>query len=66
MADMQFVGKALSPVSPGQLFVIQGNDTEAVLQAHELLQIDVAQVAANGVIVYAPNPTALLPSRKSQ
>lgn len=66
MADMQFVGKALSPVSPGQLFVIQGNDTEAVLQAHELLQKHLAQLAANGVIGTAPNPTALLPSRKSQ
>lgn len=66
MSDVQFVGRALSPASPGQLFVIQGSDSESVLQRNETLQKRLAQLTADGIIGMSPNPAALLPSQKSQ
>lgn len=66
MSDVQFVGRALSPASPGQLFVIQGSDSESVLQKNETLQKLLAQLTADGIIGMSPNPAALLPSLKSQ
>ena len=66
MSDVQFVGRALSPASPGQLFVIQGSDSESVLQRNETLQKRLAQLTADGIIGMSPNPAALLPSLKSQ
>ena len=52
--------------SPGQLFVIQGSDSESVLQRNETLQKRLAQLTADGIIGMSPNPAALLPSQKSQ
>ena len=64
--EMQFVGKAVSPVSSGQLFVIEAESTEKVLRSAESLQKRLAELTARGVIGNAPNPTALLPSAQTQ
>ncbi len=66
LADMQFVGKALSPVSPGQVFLIKGDNAEAVLQANEALQKRLEELVSRGLLAKAPDPTALLPSARAQ
>ena len=66
LVDMQFVGKALSPVSAGQVFVITGPDTETVLRTARSLRDGLNALAVKGIVGRAPDPAALLPSQAEQ
>lgn len=66
LAQMQFIAEAVSPVSPGQLFVVSAADTESVLAASEKLNARLTRLADQGIIGRALNPCALLPSQQTQ
>ena len=66
LADAEFIGQALSPTSPGQLFVISASDTDAVLEKAQQLQTKLEALAEKGIIGRSLNPTAFLPSQSLQ
>lgn len=64
--DMQFIAKELSPMSPGQVFVVSAPDTETVLQTAKTLHNKLEALAEKGIISPSIDPTVFLPSRQEQ
>lgn len=60
LEQMRFVGKALSPESAGQLFVVTGETPDVVRGRAKALRERLAALTAAGLIGRGPDPTALL------